>query len=264
MPTKTAHAQVPVGPPEYPPVPARTRKSPGVLPGPSGSPRVLLGTLPKIIALGGQKGGAGKTTTAISLAVCLVEQGRRVALVDVDPQRSACTWGAVAAAQGHPVPTIVAMGEGLHRKDQLPALAAGFDHVLVDCPPRLDALQRSVLMVTDLVILPCSPMAIDAWAMSEAVRVAREALELRPGFDARVLINRKRAGTVLARKARKALEDTALPILDTEIVDRITYAEAIGAGMGPTTYAPTSIAAMEVRRLVTELGRLVPRARGEG
>lgn len=215
-----------------------------------------------IVALGGQKGGSGKTTTAIAVAVECLRRRWRVLLVDVDPQRSACTWGAVAVEQGHPSPQVVSMGAGLHRPDRLPALAALHDVTVVDCPPRLDALQRAVLLCADLVVVPTGATAVDAWALAELLDVVGEARAVRPQLDVALLIARKRPGTVLGRRARGVLEEVGLPILSTELGDRMAYPESVGAGMGPTTYAPGSSAALEVTSLVNELDRRRPLAPG--
>lgn len=208
---------------------------------------------PAIIAFAGQKGGAGKTTAAVSIAVELHARGRRVLLVDTDPQATARTWAAVATERKLAWPTVVGMGPGLYRDDQLPALARGYDVVVVDCPPRLDATQREVLYIADVVVLPCGPSTVDAWALAESRDLVAEARRLRPELKAVVLITRKQLRTAIGRDARGVLEAAKLPVLAAELAYRVTYQEAPAAGMGPTTYAPASPAADEVRALVDEL-----------
>jgi len=210
-----------------------------------------------IIAIAGQKGGSGKSTTAITIAAEWHHRGRRVLLVDADPQGSALTWGEVAAEAGHPAPTIVAMGGGLHRPDQLPALAQGYDLVVIDSPPRHGAVLRSALMIADLAVLPCGPSAVDAWALGETLDVVNEAQALRPNLQAVVVITRKIARTVLGRSARNALTSSGLPILRAELGYRVAYQEAPAAGLGVTVYEPSGTAAKESRRLVDELEGLV-------
>lgn len=211
-----------------------------------------------IVVSGGQKGGCGKTTLAVCLAVEYLRRGQRVLLVDADTQRSVRTWGQVAIELGAPAPTVVSMAAGMHRADQLPALAAAHDVTLVDCPPRLDAVQRSALLCADLVLLPSGPSAVEAWALSDAQDLVGEARALRPELLAFMVIVRRRPGTVMGRRARRTLEGGALPILDSELADRVTYPESLAAGRGPTTYDPASEAAREVKRLVTELERVCP------
>ena len=209
--------------------------------------------LPMIIAICGQKGGAGKTTLAINLAAEFHRQGRRVLLVDCDPQGSTLTWGQVAVEMGHPSPAVVAMGPGLHRQDQLPAMAAGFQHTVIDCPPRLGEVQRAALMVADLALLPCGPGAVDAWAVVESIDQVKAAQDLRPTLGAAVVITRKAARAAISSGAREVLAAGGLPILATELGFRVAYQEAPAAGQGVTSYAPSSAAAREVRALAKEV-----------
>lgn len=206
-----------------------------------------------ILCVGGQKGGAGKSTLAICIASELMVRGGRVLLVDADPQQTAVTWGDVAAEAGHEAPTVTAMTGTLHRETQLPALARGFDHVVIDTPPRLGEVQRSALMVADVAILPCGPSGPDAWALAESIRTVKEALDYRPGLRVAITINKKRARTSLSKGARAVLEATGLHVLAAEIGFRQPYQDAITGGLGVTRYAPRDPAAVELRALVDEL-----------
>lgn len=206
-----------------------------------------------IIALTGQKGGVGKSTIAISLAADLMGRRYSVLLVDADPQGTARTWGDVAAEAGHPLPTIVAMGATMHRPDQLARAAAGYDAVVIDCPPRHGEIQRSALMIADMALLPCGPSAADAWALTISVELVNEARTLRPDLNAFVVITRKQGRTALGRGARELLTEGGLPVLGSELGYRVAFAEALGAGQGVTTYAPRDPAAAELRALVDEI-----------
>ncbi len=206
-----------------------------------------------ILALAGQKGGVGKSTVAISIAAELVTRKRKVLLVDADPQGTSRTWGEVASEGGHPLPTIVAMGATMHRPDQLPRVAGGYDHVVIDCPPRHGEIQRSALMVADVVLLPCGPSAADAWALASSVELVTEARSLRPELVAFIVITRKQVNTAISKGARDVLAQSGVPVAATELGYRVAFAEALGAGLGATTYAPKDAAATEVRALVDEL-----------
>ena len=209
-----------------------------------------------IVAFAGQKGGVGKSTTAVCLAVAALERGSRVLLVDADPQGTVRTWGEVAAERKRPAPTVVAMGASMHKKGQLTELAASYDVTFIDCPPRHGEVQRSAMMVADLVVLPCGASAADAWALATSLDVVREARALRDELIACVLITRKQGRTALGKAARKVLESTGLPVLDTELGSRIAYQEALASGQGITSYAARDSGAREIFDLLDELGRV--------
>jgi len=206
-----------------------------------------------IIALTGQKGGIGKSTTAVSLAVACLSRGRRVLLVDADPQGTVRTWGEVASEAGQRTPTIVAMGAAMHRPGQLDIVAPSYDLILIDCPPRHGEISRAALMVADIAVFPCGPTAADAWALASAIEVFEEARALRESLKGVVLITRKQGRTALAKSARTALETSGLPVLATELGHRVAYQEALAVGKGVTTYAPRDNAAKEIFNLLDEL-----------
>lgn len=208
-----------------------------------------------ILALTGQKGGIGKSTTAVCLAALGVERGMRVLLVDADPQGTSRTWGEVANEAGLPTPTIVAMGATMHKPGQLPSIAEAYDLTVIDCPPRHGDIQRSALMIADVAILPCGPSAADAWALSSAIDVVNEARTLRDALKACIVITRKQGRTALGKGARNVLESSGLPVLTSELGYRIAYQESLAAGRGVTTFAPRDRAASELQSLFDELER---------
>jgi chromosome partitioning protein len=210
-----------------------------------------------VIAIAGQKGGVGKTTLSATISGIWMERGLKVLLVDADPQASARTWGDVSLEAGGSAPTIVAMGPGLHRPDQLPAMKDAFDVVVIDCPPANGAVQRAALMVADLVILPCSPSPVDLWALSSSVELVEEARIVRPDLKAVIVITKKAPRTAIGGQIRESLQESGLPILGTEIHNRVAYAEAMILGQSVTRYARGTKAADEAIALVEEIEQLM-------
>jgi len=205
----------------------------------------------RITAVVNLKGGVGKSTLTVSLGIALWQEGRRVLLVDADPQGTLRTWAARAAARDLEGPPVVAI-EGRALRRDLPMVAEGFDVVLVDTPPRLGLEARSAMMAADALLLPVTPGAADVWALEETLGVYGEARALRPELGAHVVLNRCDR-TTLTGLAEKALTELGVAMLPP-VRQRVAFGEAMLAGEGVGTYAPGSDAALDVRRLARSLG----------
>lgn len=206
-----------------------------------------------IIALCGQKGGTGKSTTAIAIAGELHRRGLRVLLVDGDPQGTTSTWAQKAAEANRSTPIVVAMNARMHLPGQLENIGGDPDAVVIDCPGRLDAVQRSALMVADVAVLPCGPTGPEAWALTQSVELVHEAMEVRPQMKAYVLVTRKIVGAKIGSDAQSTFAEWGLPVLASELCMRVAYQEAVTGGESVTTYAAGQPAGDEVCALVNEL-----------
>lgn len=204
-----------------------------------------------IITLAGQKGGSGKTTTSLCLADEWHVRGKRVLIIDTDPQATARTWADVANESDIEGPTVIGMGAGFHTK--LEPLKQNFDVVVIDCPPSNGEIQRAALMVSDFALLPCGPGATDVWSIAETAEIARQAKAIRPSLNVGILITRRDARTALADQIKDALGAVGLPIMDSTLGFRVAYQAAPTVGVGVTRYEPNGAAADEVRSLVNEI-----------
>jgi chromosome partitioning protein len=210
-----------------------------------------------IVTLVGQKGGIGKSTTAICLAMSALRRGSQVLLVDADPQGTIRTWNDVANETGVAVPTVIAMGATMHRPGQLDVISRRYDMTFIDCPPRHGDIQRSALMIADLALLPCGPSAADAWALTTSLEMVVEAQTMRSQLQAAIVITRKQGRTTLGKSARAVLEQSGVTVLGSELSYRISYQEALAAGSGVAQFCPSDRAAREVGALLGELERFV-------
>ena len=203
-----------------------------------------------ILAVLNQKGGVGKTTLAIHLATGLALQGARVLLVDADPQGSARDWAA-ARVDAPLFPVIGLDRPTLHR--DLPSLAADYQHVVVDGPPRATDLTRSAILAADIVLIPVQPSPYDIWACAEIVALLKEATVFKENLKAVFTVNRKIVNTAIGREAGDALAAYGVPVLRSSIAQRVVFAEVAARGSTVVETAPHSPAAQEITALLHEL-----------
>lgn len=206
-----------------------------------------------IVALLNQKGGVGKTTLALHLAGAWAGQGRRVLVIDADPQGSALDWSEQRSREGVPrsFGVLGLARETLHR--ELPDLARDVDHVVIDGPPRVTGIARSALLAADLVVIPATPSPFDGWASAEMLRLLDEARVFRPGLAARLLLNRCAARTVIARETAQALAEHDPPALTARVGQRVAFADAARTGRLVSETPSGSIASAEIDAVVAEI-----------
>lgn len=207
-----------------------------------------------IIAIAGQKGGSGKTTLSCSLAVEAMRCKRSVLLVDADPQKTATEWVSDSEKRGNPFPALAHGNEFMHEPDQLPEIAAKYDLTIVDGPPRLYEVQRSIFMVSNLVIIPCAHAAQDFRALSNMFPDLAKARDIRPELKFYVVLNRVKT-SIRGQEAFGALKQSGIDVLKTQIGDRLDFQDAYQAGLGVTTYSPTGKASIEIQSLYKEIMR---------
>ena len=187
-----------------------------------------------IVALLNQKGGVGKTTLALHLAGSWARRGKRIILIDADPQGSALDWSQQRAKEGLPrlFGVIGLPRDTLHR--EAPEIAKDVDHVVIDGPPRVAALLRSALLASDVVLVPAQPSPFDGWASGEMLMLIDEARIFRTDLVARFILNRCPARTIIARETAQALAAHEPPVLSARIGQRVVFADAARGAASPT------------------------------
>lgn len=210
-----------------------------------------------IVAFLNQKGGVGKTTLALHLAGAWSARGRRVLVVDADPQASALDWADQRLREGLPrlFGVLGLARETLHK--ELPDLARETDHLIIDGPPRVAGIARSALLAADLVLIPAQPSPFDGWASSEMLRLLDEARIFRPELRARMLLNRCAARTVIARETAEALADQDPPMLASRVGQRVAFADAARTGRLASESDTGQMATRDIEALADELDGLV-------
>ncbi|HEU0119515.1 MAG TPA: ParA family partition ATPase [Bryobacteraceae bacterium] len=225
--------------------------------------------MPYVIAVANQKGGCGKTTISMNLAACLGRAGYKVLVIDADPQASAMQWrnNSEESAlpfhiQAFPFPTI-------HKELPPQFEQAGYDVVVIDCPPgaatgtdRKADITRSALLASHAVLMPVRPTPLDYQASAIMLPLLQDVSFLRQNAPLQVflVINGKppahtRLGTEAHEAAETIFTAEGMPVrvLASTICARQTFAEAPAVGEAVVDYAPASKASLEIQALAKEV-----------
>lgn len=202
----------------------------------------------KVITVAQQKGGSGKTTLAVNLGAMLQRAGHKVAFLDTDPQGSLGRWfmtrHQAGRSDGLEFSTASAWGVG-YEVGKLRDLA---DFVIIDTPPKADADLRPALREADLVVVPVASSHVDLWATEGVLDLAR-----REGRDVLVVLNRARAGTRLGAEIAEAASALDAALAQTQIANRVAYAETLGQGMAGHEGARNPAIRAELDALLAEI-----------
>jgi chromosome partitioning protein len=247
-----------------------------------------------VLAIANEKGGVGKTTTALSLGAALAERGQPVLLIDLDPQANLTLGLGQRAEDGGSIadvllgdaslqdverPTetpgvsLVPASDGLLQAERFLPVRQDYElilrdtlaarafpgAVLMDCPPALGALTRSALGAADLLIIPTQCEFFSAFALRQVIRLVRSVRErTNPALRYRLLLTmvdlRNAMHRSLAEEIRLAF-GAAVFQSAIEIDARLRESPAFGKPI--TMYAPSSRGAQQYRALAQELAENV-------
>lgn len=202
------------------------------------------------LAVIAQKGGTGKTTLALSLAVAAEASGRSVLVIDLDPQASACKWSdrrerdAPAVMDAQPARLAAALAK---------AEQAGIDIVIVDTPARVEQAAAEAAKVADLVLIPCKPSILDL----ETLRATAELVHGRARRPPLVILNAVPAQGTRHEQAVEAITAMGLAVCTAHVGQRVAFEYAAQAGLTVTEYEPGGRAASDIRQLYTTICLIV-------
>jgi len=203
-----------------------------------------------VITVAQQKGGAGKTTLVANLAVAFAASGR-VALLDIDPQRSLSRWHAIRAGKPGRAELHLSEVAGWRLAAELERLRKSHDVVLIDSPPQIETDARLAIRGADLVIVPVQPSLPDLWAAEGTLKLA--AAEKR---KVRIVLNRTPASGKLRDLVIGQIAKHDYPMFATTLGNRVGLATAFADGLGILETSGKSVAARELRELVAEIEAL--------
>lgn len=188
-----------------------------------------------------QKGGAGKTTLALHLAVAAELAGQAAAVIDLDPQASATGWKdsrkantpAVVSAQAARLPSVLEA-----------AKQAGAKLAIIDTAPHSENSALMAARVGDLILIPCRPAILDLRAITTTIDVVRLA-----GKPAYVVLNSVPPRGTLADEAQAAICNSGVEVCPVRIGQRASYMHALTVGQTAQEHEPDGKAAEEIKQI---------------
>lgn len=207
----------------------------------------------KVLTIAQQKGGAGKTTIAAHLAIAFAKSGKKVAILDIDPQGSLAAWFRTreAAANDGPALTFSAIA-GWKTAAEVDKLKRGHDVVVIDSPPHAETEAKVAIRAADLVIVPVQPSPMDIWATAPTLDLARA-----QNVPAVLVLNRVPPRAKVVDQIRAQLDKQDMSVAEVTVGNRVSFAAAMLDGRAANEVQPKGAAAQEIHKLANEIaGRL--------
>ena len=210
----------------------------------------------KTLAIIAQKGGSGKTTLAVHLAVCATRHKLKTALIDLDPQASAYQWNE-SREDGRKLDAVRGNSSDLAALLKQ-AKDGGVDLVIIDTESHSDSAAAIAAQLADFVLIPCRPARFDLDAIATTAQIAKVTKT-----PTAVVLNAAPRGK-LAEEARDALQGQNLTVMATVLYQRAAYSHAVIDGRSAHEYEPDGKAAAEIDDLYKHITKLYGNNKSQG
>ena len=211
-----------------------------------------------IITVGNTKGGVGKTTIALNIAIALRLKGHEVWLIDGDRQSTAQTAVDIRAESNQqPEIACSSFSEGKTLRNQIRAQQEKYDYIVIDAGGRDSTALRAALVLTDILLVPFQPRSYDVWALHDIAELVDEAHGIRDNLKAYAVLNCADPGDKSndnLEAAQAVQEVPQFQYLDTPLRRRKAFANAAGAGLSVLELKPSDTKAVqEIKQLVNAI-----------
>lgn len=225
---------------------------------PAGRP-VTITPMATIISTANQKGGPGKTMTAINVVSALVDSGYRVSVIDADEQATFHKWNVVRRKEGLPAYDVTSVPVGMLEEELEHRRAdKDVDVVLVDCPGNIQNVTQTAVMSSDAILCPVRATWTDFEATKALAKFVGMVQSVHPETRFMLFINAKHVSRSIDKGAKENLirifaKHANTRVLNTEIPDAAVIAEFGGRGKNVFEYAPKSPVSKLYKKLTKEV-----------
>ncbi|HBS25824.1 MAG TPA: hypothetical protein DD827_01650 [Gammaproteobacteria bacterium] len=195
------------------------------------------------VAVISQKGGSGKTTLALHLAVASAAAGQNAAIIDLDPQASAAKWSDRREAE---LPVVLSAHASRLPNEIERVQKAGCEILFLDTAPHSDSAALEAAKVADMVLVPCRPAILDMEAISNTLDLVRS-----KGTPVYVVMNAVAPQGSEAQEAAEAITQLDALVCPVQLVSRVAFSRSLITGQTAQELEPESKAAQEVSQLHT-------------
>jgi len=184
-----------------------------------------------IIGIVSLKGGAGKSTTAINMAVAYATKGYKVTIIDTDANGTCIHWSGLRP-ENMPNVMCVALQTTESLRKNIKALYEGCDIAIIDGTPAIDEKTSTIIMLSTLFIVPVLPSPPDVWATKIFIEKYEQVKALKEDIKGYFLVNRVDERKMLAKQIDEVLNDFGLPVLKARLHDYTAYENTLLNGLG--------------------------------
>ncbi|NGP56513.1 ParA family protein [Helicobacter pylori] len=193
------------------------------------------------ICIANEKGGSGKSTLCLNLAVQLLKDNKEVVVLDTDSQKSMETFATIRAEKERPTFSLFNRSSGF--SDTLKQMVSKYENILIDTKGEYSKETQKAMLLSDIVLVPTTPSQLDTEVLANMLERIEQLQELNENLRALIIINRM--PTIPTLKERQALIEfikennpsDKIMLLENSLSERIVYKRSVSEGLGVIEYS---------------------------